>query len=220
MVWRCDEWGTREDIFSVIQSNCRHSMAGEIGYIEFNPSLSIMNEGRAVHIMEDGIIEEWIGAPVVLVKRKDGLLRLCVYFRKLNELMSPDSHPISRVDEMSDQLGGAKYLTMHDLARWYWHVPMNRDVEELTAFITPFMLYQFRVILLGLSGALGSFHWIMDGVVLGMTRFAVAHLDDQVIFSQPWADHAVHAKNVLGRLREAAGLLRQESVRWRYRMVT
>ena len=65
-----------------------------------------------VKMLEDGIIEEsrsgW-GAPLVLVKKKEGSLRFCVDYKKSNALMSPDAYPMHRVDEMLDHLGGAKY---------------------------------------------------------------------------------------------------------------
>ena len=73
-------------------------------------------------MLEDGLIEEsrsgW-RAPVVLVNKKDGSLRFCMNYRKVNALTSPDAYPMPRVDEMLDKLGGAKHLTMLDLARRY-----------------------------------------------------------------------------------------------------
>ena len=81
---------------------------------------------------------------MVLVKKKDGSLRFCVNYRKFNTLISPDAYPMPRVDEMLDQLGVAKYLTMLNLARGYWLVPMDEYTKELRAFITLFGLYHLR----------------------------------------------------------------------------
>ena len=157
-------------------------------------------------MMEDGVIEEsrsgW-GTPVVLIKKKDGSLRFCVDYRKLNALTSPDAYPMPRVDEILDQLGGAKYLTKLDLARGYWQVPVDENAKKLTAFITPFGLYQFKVMPFGLNGAPATFQRLMDGVVHGISGFTAAYLDDLVIFSQSWEEHVVHVRKVLGRLREA-----------------
>ena len=69
-------------------------------------------------------------------KKEDGLLRFCVDYRKLNALTSPDAYPLPRVDEILDQLRGAKYLTTLELARVYWQFPMSKDAKELTSFIT------------------------------------------------------------------------------------
>ena len=92
---------------------------------------------------------------------------------------------------------------MLDLARWYWQVPMDEDAKELTAFITPFGLYQFKVMPFGLSGAPATFQRLMDGVVRGMSGFTAAYLDNLVIFNQSLEEHVVHVRKVLGRLREA-----------------
>ena len=132
-----------------------------------------------VKMMEDGVIKELRigrGAPVVLVEKKDGLLRFCVDYRKLNALTSQDAYPMARVDEMLDQLGGAKYLTTLGLARGYWQVPMDEDAKELTAFMTPFGLYQFKVMPFGLSGAPATFQKLMDGVVHGIAWFTAAYI--------------------------------------------
>ena len=72
---------------------------------------------------EEGIIEhsssEW-AAPIVLVPKKDGTLRFCVDYRKLNSVSETDAYPMPRIDEMIDRLGKAKYITTLDLTRGYW----------------------------------------------------------------------------------------------------
>ena len=72
---------------------------------------------------EEGIIErsssEW-AAPIVLVPKKDGTLRFCVDYRKLNSVSETDTYPMPRIDEMIDRLGKAKYITTLDLTRGYW----------------------------------------------------------------------------------------------------
>ena len=121
-----------------------------------------------------------------MVKNKDGSIKFCVDYRKLNALTGPDAYPMPGVDEMLDQLGGAKHLTTLDLARGYWQVPMDEDAKELAAFITPFWLYQFEVMPFGLSGAPATFQRLTDGIVRGMAGVTAAYLDDLVIFSQSW----------------------------------
>ena len=88
-----------------------------------------------------GIIErsssEW-AAPIVLVRKKDGALRMCVDYRHLNAVSRADAYPIPRVDDLIDRLGKAKYITTLDLSRGYWQVPVDDESRSRTAFTTPF----------------------------------------------------------------------------------
>lgn len=92
-------------------------------------------------MLECGIIEpsrsEW-SFPVVIVPKKDGSIRLCVDYRKLNTVSKSDSYPMPQVDELIDRLGGAKYISTIDLTKGYWQVPMAKDSQDKTAFTTPF----------------------------------------------------------------------------------
>lgn len=155
---------------------------------------------------ESGVIEpshsKW-ASPIVVAKKKDGSLRLCVDFRKLNAETPLDAYPMPRTDELLDKLGGAEYITTLDLARGYWQVPLAERDRAKTAFITPNGLYQFRVMPFGLNGAPATFQRMMDMVLQGLSEFTADYIDDIVIFSGSWNDHLNHLRQVLFRLREA-----------------
>ena len=159
----------------------------------------------------DGIIErstsEW-AFPTVLVKKKDGSLRLCVDYRRLNAISDADAYPMPRVDDMIDSLGKAKYITTLDLARGYWQVPVQEASRPLTAFATPYGLFQFRVMPFGLQGAPATFQRMMDQLLTECTDYAAAYLDDVVIHSISWEDHVQHINEVLQRLRRAGLTIR------------
>ena len=154
----------------------------------------------------EGIIDpstsEW-ASPLVIVKKKDGMLRLCVDYRRLNSIAKADAYPMPRIDDLIDRLGGAKYITTLDLTRGYWQVPMAKESQPLTAFATPFGLYQFRVMPFGLSGAPATFQRLMDGVIRGLEDFSAAYLDDLIIYSTQWEEHLHQLRAVFGRLRDA-----------------
>ena len=162
---------------------------------------------KEVHeMLNDGIIErsksEW-AAPIVLIKKKDGSLRLCVDYRRMNAVTQTDAYPMPRIDDLIDRLGKGKYITTLDLTRGYWQVPVAEEDQHKTAFATPFGLYQFRVMPFGLCGAPATFQRMMDHMLEGLEDFTAAYLDDLVIYSETWEDHLRHVRSVLRTLKEA-----------------
>lgn len=154
----------------------------------------------------DGIIEpsssEW-AFPIVLVKKKDGTLRMCVDYRRLNAVAQADAYPMPRVDDLIDSLGKARYITTLDLARGYWQVPVEKESRSRTAFTTPFGLFQFKVMPFGLHGAPATFQRMMDEILRDCTGYAAAYLDDVVIYSMTWNNHLEHIRAILNKLRKA-----------------
>ena len=93
-----------------------------------------------------GIIEKFSSdwsSPIVLVKKKDGTLRFCIDFRRLNSVSKTDAYPMPRVDDLLDELGQARFISTLDLTKGYWQVPVEKTGQAKTAFRTPFGLYQF-----------------------------------------------------------------------------
>ena len=159
-------------------------------------------------MLEAGIIEpstsDWC-APIVPVKKKDGTLRLCVDYRRLNAVSESDAYPMPRVDDLIDRLGGVSYITTMDLTRGYWQVPVSPDDKHKTAFAAPSGLFQFTRMPFGLKGAPATFQRLVDRVLQGLEEFSGAYIDDIIVFSKLWTDHVRHLQVVLGRL-QLAGL--------------
>uniref|UniRef100_A0A1X7UT63 Reverse transcriptase domain-containing protein n=1 Tax=Amphimedon queenslandica TaxID=400682 RepID=A0A1X7UT63_AMPQE len=149
-------------------------------------------------------VSEW-SSPIVLVGKKDGTMRLCVDYRRLNELTTSDVYPMQRVDDVIDRVGGANYFSTLDLTKGYWQVPVEEKDRPKTSFSTPSGLYQFTMMPFGLKGAPATFQWLMDQVITGLDGFVSAYLDDVIIFSDTFEDHLNHLQQVLIRL-EKAGL--------------
>ncbi|KAI4901393.1 hypothetical protein NFI96_008728 [Prochilodus magdalenae] len=159
-------------------------------------------------MLDMGIIEpstsQWC-SPVVLVPKKDGELRFCVDFSKLNSVSAFDPYPMPRADELIERLGKAKFLSTVDLCKGYWQVPLTESARELTAFRAPNGLFHFLTMPFGLHGAAATFQRMMDAVLKGTEDFAASYLDDVVIYSGSWQEHLRHLEAVLGKIR-AAGL--------------
>ena len=126
-----------------------------------------------------GVIEcsrsEW-SAPIVLMKKKDGSLRMCVDYRRLNAVSQADAYPMPCVDDLIDRLGKARYITTLDLSCGYWQVPVSESSRPMTAFATPYSLFQFRVMPFGLHWAPATFQRMMDSLLWDIGPFAAAYI--------------------------------------------
>ena len=157
-------------------------------------------------MLEMGVIEEshsaW-SSPIVLVPKKDGSVRFCVDYRRVNEVSQFDAYPMPRVDELLDRLGTARFFTTLDLTKGYWQIPLSPESKEKSAFSTPYGLYQFVTLPFGLFGAPATFQRLMDRVLRPHAAYAAAYIDDVVIHSDSWAEHVRRVAAVLESLRQA-----------------
>ena len=158
-------------------------------------------------MLERGVVELSNGpwsSPIVLVKKKDGTTRFCMDFRKVNDLTKKDAHPLPRIDDTLDALGGAQWFTTLDLASGYWQVEVNPADRKKTAFATPDGLYQFRVMPFGLRNAPSTFQRLMERVLQGLHwSSCLVYLDDIIIYSRTIGKHLTRLAEVFLRLREA-----------------
>ena len=142
-------------------------------------------------------------SPLVLVRKPDGNLRVCVDFRSVNKDTIPDRYPLPRVDELIDAISARKavYFTSLDLMRGYHQVKMAEESKEKTAFICHRGLYQFCRMPFGLTNAPATFQRLMDKLFDGWS-FVFIYLDDILIASRNFEEHTSHVIEVLQRLQD------------------
>ncbi|XP_054154595.1 uncharacterized protein LOC128953145 [Oppia nitens] len=141
--------------------------------------------------------------PVVLVKKKNGKIRFCVDYRKLNSITIKDRHPLPLINDALAALEGSKYFTVMDLLSGYWNIHVKVSDRPKTAFITPDGLYQFKVMPFGLTNAPATFQRYMQKVLRNVLyQFVVVYLDDIIIFSNTFDEHLRHVESVLKLIRE------------------
>ena len=145
-------------------------------------------------------------SPIVLVGKKDGSVRFCVDYRKVNGITRKDAYPLPRVDDTLDTLAGSKWFTTLDLISGYWQVELEEKDREKTAFCTPDGLFEFKVMPFGLCNAPATFQRLMDMVLAGLQwTNCLVYLDDIIVVGKTFSQHLRNLTQVFERLR-AAGL--------------
>ena len=156
--------------------------------------------------------------PIVIVPKKSApgeppKRRLCVDFRKVNELQQEvitagktkgqiSIHPLPKINEMYAKLKGAKVFSTIDLTSGYHHIALGKSSQAKTAFVMPFGKYKFLMVPFGLVQAPAYFQLLMNKVLKGL-QFTMMYLDNIIIFSQDELQHLDYLEIVFGCLWEA-----------------
>ena len=144
-------------------------------------------------------------------RKRTKTMRFCIDYRRLNAITVKDAFPLPRIEEIFDQLSDAIYFTKFDFKSGYFQVPLSKEDRPKTAFSTRDNHYQFTVLPQGITNGPATFQRIINHI-LGPTRwrYALAYIDDIIIYSRTFDDHLEHVNEICQLLKQARFRLNPE----------
>ena len=142
---------------------------------------------------------------IVLVRKKDKSLRLCVDYRQLNRRTIKDSYALPRIDELLDGLSGSKYFSVLDMKSGYHQIEVEEEHKARTAFTVGSLgFYEYNRLPFGLTNAPATYQRLMEEVFAELNH-SICHiyLDDVIVFSDSYEEHLSRLEKVFIKLREA-----------------
>ena len=157
--------------------------------------------------MKNGVVEQSVSpwaSNVVVVNKKDGSLRFCVDYRRLNDATVKDAYPLPKIQDCLDALGGAQVFSAVDLRSGYHQVELDNAAKDKTSFVTRRGTFRFTTMPFGLANAPATFQRLMDMVLSGLNFvMCLVYLDDIIVFSRTIEEHLGRLELLLKRLRGA-----------------
>ena len=153
-------------------------------------------------------------AGMVVVPKKEGKIRICVDLKPLNECVLREIHPLPKVDETLAQLSGAKLFSKLDANSGFWQIPLAKNSQQLTTFITPYGRYHFTEMPFGISSAPEHFQKRMSKILSGLNG-VLCLMDDILVFGCNEREHNERLTAVLERIDSAGATLNPEKCEFR-----
>ncbi|CAN6338981.1 unnamed protein product [Urochloa humidicola] len=172
----------------------------------YTPAQKTEIEQQVAHLLRNHMIQESsspFASPVLLVKKKTGEWRLCVDFRRLNAYTIKNKFPLPIIEELFEELFGAKWFTTLDLRSGFHQILVAEADRHKTAFQTHFGHFEYKVMPYGLTGAPATFQAIMNHILKPLLRkCVVVFIDDILIYSKSYEEHLQHIQMVFDLLKE------------------
>ena len=128
--------------------------------------------------------------------------RICTYYSKVNSVTKTDSFSIPRIDDYIDNIGQAKRVTKFDLLKGFWQIPLTDRAKEISAFVTPDRLYQYKVMPFEMKNSPATLQCLVNTVIFNLAG-CKTYIVDAIIFSEEWERHLQTFRNFFDRFSEA-----------------
>jgi len=211
-----DEIFSRDDMDVGLSSLVKHNihLTNNIPfkqrYRRIPPSMFVEVQRHIQELLDAEIIRPsqspW-ASNIVLVRKHDASLRLCVDFRQLNLRTVKDAYALPRIDELLESLGGNKFYSVLDMRKGYHQVEILEDHKPLMAFtLGPLGFYEYNRLPLGLSNAPATYQRLMEqifGVTSSTSQFCKIYLDDIIVYSDSFQEHMDHLTQVFGKVKKS-----------------
>ena len=166
---------------------------------EVQEHIQEMLDGGTIHLSQS----PWCNA-VVLVRKKDGGLRFCIDFCRLNRQTKKDAYPLPQMQETMESMVGTWFFSTMYLKSGFWQVKMAKDSQQYTTFMVGSIgMYEFLRMPYGLCNAPMTFQRLMQNCLgeLNLT-YALIYLDDVIVFSRTEEEHLHQLRVVFGQFLE------------------
>jgi transposase InsO family protein len=179
------------------------------------PKLAIFRK-MVDDLLEKGVVrtnKSPYTSPAFLVPKSGGDYRMVVHYRKVNAKVVFDSYPMPTIEQAFEQFGGAVVFLVLDLNSAYYQIPVSYKSRRVTAFCTPFGLFEFNKLPMGISIGCQGLSRVIDELFVDLKgQYVFNFLDDLVVYSSTVKEHVGHVWEVLGRLQRAGFTLNPEKV--------
>ncbi|UYV73268.1 hypothetical protein LAZ67_10002409 [Cordylochernes scorpioides] len=180
--------------------------------VPLNDQLEIQTQIE--HMLEHGIITTSVSpyaSPITLVTKRDKSKRFCVDYRRINEIIAPDVHPLPLIENILDKLSRAKYFSSADISSAYWQVEIDPSSRHLLAFVTLDGQYEFCRLPFGMRNSPQIFERAINQIFQKYKLNFIAHyFDDFIIFSDTLEEHIQHLEKFLE-------ICQQENIKLNYK---
>ncbi|GFT92138.1 retrovirus-related Pol polyprotein from transposon 17.6 [Trichonephila clavipes] len=155
------------------------------------------------HFINTEECESPYAAPVVLVPKSNGTVRLCIDYRKLNAITIPDKYPLPLMDVLLHDAKSTAFMSTLDLKSGYHQVKINPADQDKTAFVCPFGTFRYKRMPFGLRNAPATFQRLMDQFRNGLPNVnTLVYLDDIVVLSETFEQRIEDLRMVFDRLKK------------------